>query len=298
MKVIYPILVLMGLFSFFGCKEKSKTDEKSPPMVLNDSTMTRLRAELKRDAGKPFGTEWIRTTDLERKIVDQYGFEGIQLIYESFNSARYYNHGQIPADCPWHSLNGLSIEEAIATNFAPIQKKLPTLVAAMQDRCEFIYAEKTDSLWRLHYCLKRKLHDGRDYFIVYTGGPSLQGALPNANLQAFNWTIPQDLKEFYAIHDGFGEFLDANFILASDQLRVLGEMMNPIAKEEGTYPEGYKFDDLLPFFPDGSGNSQCFLRTAKGNNTTVDWDHEIWEISEEVGFFEFIDERMSELDEE
>ncbi len=288
----------MGLFSFFGCKDKAKSEKKAAPMELNDSTKTRLRAELKRVKGKPFEPEFIRTTDLERKIVDQYGFEGIQLIYESFNSGRYYNLGQIPEDCPWHSLNGLSIEEAIATNFAPLSDKLPTLIAAMQARCEFIYAEKTDSLWQLHYFLKRKLHDGRDYYIVYTGGPSLKTALPNANLRAFNWTIPQDLKEFYAIHDGFGEYLDAYFIVGSEDLEVMGEMMNPIAKEEGTYPEGYKFDDLLPFFPDGSGNSQCFLRTAKGNNTTVDWDHEIWEISEEVGFFEFIDERMSELDEE
>lgn len=50
---------------------------------------------------------------------------------------------------------------------------------------------------------------------------------------------------------------------------------------------------MLSFF---GGNAQCFYKN--NSNLTVDWDHEIWEISNEVGFFEFINERMSEIDEE
>lgn len=77
--------------------------------------------------------------------------------------------------------------------------------------------------------------------------------------------------------------------------------MNSICEKNNyDYPEDYKFEDLLEFFPDGAGNVQCFYRENLDyqNAQTVDWDHEVWEISGKVGFYEFIDERISEIDEE
>ena len=143
-----------------------------------------------------------------------------------------------------------------------------------------------------------KLHDERDYYRIYTGGMSLYESNENPNLLEYGWLIPKDLAEFYSIHNGFGEIYDANFILSNEQIRVMGEMMNPICKEQNVKPDEYSFDNLLEFFPDGAGNTQCFLRDDTGNNLTVDWDHETWEISEEEDFYEFIDIRMSQIDEE
>ena len=288
----------MGLLSFFGCKQKKETSPQAETYELNDSIKTKLRSELKRDPDKPFDREWTRTTNLERYVVDKYGFEGIKLIYEYRNSENYYNLGDFPEDCPWHGFNDKTIEYCIDENFKLIKNKVPRLISSLKERCEFIYAEKREHDWHLHFFLKMKLYDGREYYRVYTGGSPKTEFIPNSNLRLFNWEIPNDLKEFYSIHDGFGEIYDANFILSSKDIKVMGEMMNPITEEQGVIPEDYSFNDLLEFFPDGVGNAQCFIRTAEGNNSTVDWDHEVWEISDPLSFYDFINERMSEIDEE
>ena len=168
----------------------------------------------------------------------------------------------------------------------------------MKERCKFIYAEKKEDEWNLHYLMDAKLYDERDYYRIYTGGMPISNSKENKNLLKFGWTLPKDLKEFYTIHNGFGEIYDAGFILSNEEIRIMGEMMNPICKEQGLKPDGYSFDNLLDFFPDGAGNTQCFLQNEIGNNITVDWDHETWELSEEEGFYEFIDEILSEIDEE
>ncbi|MCG8579928.1 MAG: SMI1/KNR4 family protein, partial [Bacteroidales bacterium] len=171
-------------------------------------------------------------------------------------------------------------------------------LSSMKERCLFIYAEQVDSTWHLHYLLKMKLYDDRDYYRVYTGGIPLMNADINTILKKYDWHIPKDLNDFYKIHNGFGEIYNANFVMSNNDIRVMGEMMNPICKEQNSFPENYKFDDLLEFFPDGAGNAQCFYRYKPINNLTVDWDHETWEISNQMGFFEFINQRMSEIDEE
>ena len=74
--------------------------------------------------------------------------------------------------------------------------------------------------------------------------------------------------------------------------------MNPITKRQNVALTDYKFDDLLEFFPDGAGNAQCFLRVGTDIDATVDWDHETWEISEGMSFYDFVDERLSQIDEE
>ncbi|MFT6746210.1 MAG: hypothetical protein ACJAZ2_000548 [Glaciecola sp.] len=298
MKKIFQIILLMGLLSLLGCKDKKESNEKIVRLELDDSTKNQLREELKQDPEKQFDSEWIRTTDLEKTVIDKYGFEGIKLIFEYRNSANYYNKGNFPNDCPWYSLNDLSIQESIDKNFKPIKNKLPLLIKALKNRCKFIYAEKKEETWHLHYFLDMKLHDEREYYKIYTGGAPIFNPQPNKNLQTYNWNIPNDLKEFYSIHNGFGEIYDAYYVMPNEDIKVMAEMMDPICKEQNVSPDDYSFSNLLEFYPDGGGNAQCFLRVNDNTNSTVDWDHEVWEISWEMGFFEFINERMSEVDEE
>ncbi len=284
----------MGILSFFGCD--SQNNKKINYQNLTSELENQFRNELKRDSEKEFNPEFIRTTNLENKIVNKYGFDGIKLVFESRNSSNYYQLGDFPKECPWTNLNDKNIKEFINENFKSISRKIPNLLASLKDRCKFIYVERKGNTWHLHYLLDMKLYDDRNYFKVYTGGAPLLNPEPNNNLKSFNWNIPTDLNSFYAIHDGFGEIYDAYFIMANDDIKVMAEMMNPICKEQNAQPEGYSFNDLLEFYPDGGGNAQCFYKN--NGNTTVDWDHEVWEISGEIGFFEFINERMSEIDEE
>jgi hypothetical protein len=248
-----------------------------------------------------FNSEFVRTTDLERKIVNKHGFSGIKFLFELRNGANYFELSNFPADCPWTKLNNLSLMGFVEANFQTIKDKIPNLIEAIKDRCRFIYADRIESAWRLHYFLDVTLYDGREYFIVYTGGEPNQNPQPNDCLIKYGWMIPRDLTEFYSVHDGFGTVESANFVLSNQEICVMAQMMNEICEKNSfDYPEEYKFEDLLEFFPDGAGNVQCFYQKDSDslNALTVDWDHELWEISEATSFYEFIDARMSLLDEE
>lgn len=288
------IILIIGIISFFGAN--SQNNKKENYENLTSELKEQFRKELKRDSEKEFNPEFIRTTNLENEIISKYGFDGIKLVFESRNSLKFYKLGELPKDCPWKSLNDKTILEFITENFKPISKKIPNLISSLKERCKFIFAEKKENTWYLHYLLNMKLYDDRDYFKIYTGGAPLLNAEPNKNLKTYNWSVPNDLKTFYKIHNGFGEIYDVYFVMANEDIKVMAEMMNPICKEQNVQPEGYSFNDLLEFYPDGAGNAQCFYKN--NGNSTVDWDHEVWEISGEIGFFEFINERMSEIDEE
>lgn len=288
------VITIMGICSLFGCNPKNTN--KMNFENLTPELQVQLRNELKRDTAKEFNPEFVRTTNLEYSIIETYGFEGVKLVLERQNSKGFYLLGDFPAACPWSGLNATTNTEFIDQNFKSISKDIPTLLASLKNRCKFIYAEKRENTWQVHYLLEMKLYDDRSYFKIYTGGAPLLNAAPNKNLKAYDWQVPDDLKKFYSVHNGFGEINDANFVMGNDDIKVMAAMMDPICKEQNTCPEGYSFSDLLEFFPDGARNAECFHKN--GSNMTVDWDHEVWEISGEVGFFEFINERMAEIDEE
>jgi hypothetical protein len=285
----------MGLFSFLSSKGQT-VEEKKVYETLAESLAQEYRMALLRNPQLPFQEEFIRTTNLEYYLIDRFGFSGIQLIFKDRKSENFFELGSFPEDCPWYHLNTLNKQAFIAANFASIKTKTPELIKAMTERCWFIFAEKSGDVWQLHYLLKIKLYDARSYYRIYTGGAPNKNPNANENLRKYQWEIPDALKKFYQIHNGFGEMNDGIAILNSTALKVMAEEMNPVSKQENTFPEGYRFDDLLEFFPDGSGNSQCFYRKTKG--LTVDWDHETWELGEKMDFFVFINQHMSVLDEE
>jgi hypothetical protein len=249
------------------------------------------REQLKRDPAKKFSPEFVRRTDLERQLVDQHGFDAIRLIFEDRNSANYFPLGHVPDDSPWAIRNGLDIRSSIEKVFAPIATEVPTLIETLSERCAFLYVEKKADSWVLHYFLDVTLYDGRRYYHIYSGGPPRPKPNADSCLAKYDWPIPEDLARLYAVHDGFGP------ILSSADISVMAEMMDPICREQNTYPEEYQYRDLLEFHRDGGGNAQCFYR-QDGKFTMVDWDHEVWEISGAQDFFVYIDNQLSQLDEE
>lgn len=180
---------------------------------------------------------------------------------------------------------------AIETVFAPLADDVPNLIDALVERRKYLYVERQENSWRLHYFCDMRLHDGRPYYHVYTGGAPSSRPQANASLTSHGWPVPPDLARLYAVHDGFGP------IHGGAEISVLADIMDPICQAQHNYPEDHEFRDLLEFHPDGCGNAQCFYR-QDGELTTVDWDHETWELSGEEDFFAYVDERLSELDEE
>ena len=286
----------MGILSFFGISGQTKT--------LTSELQENYRNELKQNKEANYELDFIRISNLKNEIIKKHGFDGVKFLFESKNSANYYQLGEFPEDCPWTELNQKSIKEFIESNFSPIAKKIPNLISTLKSRCNFIYAEKKEITWVLHYLLKIKLKDGRDYFTVYSGGMPHLSPKPNKNLLSYNWDIPKALKSFYEIHNGFAEinYGDAIGVLDNDSIYVLAKYMKEVSKEINEEPEGYVFEDLLLFYPDGGGNGQCFFK--KNSGSTVDWDHETWEISGKTtqipgktGFYQFIDKKLSQIDE-
>jgi hypothetical protein len=262
---------------------------------LTEKEKSEYREAIKQDSNKNFDSEFKRTTDLERLVIDKYGFKGLLLLFENKNSANYYNLGDFPKNCPWAPLNTKTKIEFIDANFALIHSRIPTLINVLKERCLFIFAEKKEDKWFLNYLMHMQLYDGRNYYKIYSGGAPNPDPKENEVLLKYQWFIPTELYDLYLIHDGFGEADGANCVMNSYEIFVMAALMNPICKEQNVYPDDYKFEELLEFYPDGGGNAQCFW---KNKNTTIDWDHETWELSGECGFFEFIDDHMSEIDEE
>jgi hypothetical protein len=52
---------------------------------------------LKRDPDKEFGSEFIRTTDLERRLVDEHGFDAVRLIHLD-HSSELHALGNFPVE--------------------------------------------------------------------------------------------------------------------------------------------------------------------------------------------------------
>ncbi|MEL6535165.1 MAG: SMI1/KNR4 family protein [Bacteroidota bacterium] len=283
--------------------------------TLDDSQKEKLRIELITDYNAPDYhpiTETRRIQTLERDIVLQYGFEGIKLVFEEQNSSHYHPLGQFPKNCPWFSWNDKTLQEFVATNFGAISQKIPRLLFTLKEQCTFLYCEEDEGQWYLHYLFTQvpdRFGSG-EYIVVYTGGAPLADPKPNSSLVSHDWQIPDDLAEFYAIHNGFG-MEETYCILPNEKLEVLADTMGEEesddvfdflsahlpaiepAEEKAKEDKGL-YKELLKFYPDNAGNAQCFYK--RGRNTTVRWWHDDDNTLDEVGFFEFIDEAMSALD--
>ena len=254
---------------------------------------------LEREPGADFQADFVRRTNLERTIIDETGLPGLAFLMKRKFDAEVWPLEDAPAGCPWGP--GASPEETIRAVFEPIAGELPGFLPELVKHCLGILSARMDGAWYLLYACDMRLYDGRRYYNVYVGGaPDPSPQLPEQP-RALGWTMPPDLVRFYAVHDGFGaaagqggSFWWNNYVKPARELRTMGELMNPIVEEQ-KWDVPFSFDDLLEFCPDGSGNCQSFVRSSGG---TVDYDHEVVELSDEMPFFEFIDERLPNFEEE
>ena len=264
-------------------------------MTITTKQKEQFLKELEINGNENFDSELVRTTELEMQIINDFGFEGIQLINDTRNGANYHNLGDFPEDCPWHYLNNLSIDKAIDAVFEPVHDMVSLeFMTDMKERCQYLYVEKTEGSWMLHYWLMVTLYDNRMYYKVLSGGEPLSGAQPNSSLQQYGWEIPEDLAIFYTVHNGFGEngnsivYPNSNLVVMEDYIQGSGE------------DDEYSFEDLLEIANDGCGNTVCFFRNTEDDemgHDVVDWDHETGELTDLFGFWIYLDDAIYNLDE-
>ena len=150
--------------------------------------------------------------------------------------------------------------------------------------------------WYLIYQLR---HDDQKAGRFFIGGAPQNQPQLTSELRSKNWIIPNDLVTFYKIHNGFGllwpfdMFWNSDCVLPDHKLWSLSKVLSSVSGVD----VDYNTKDLLEFFPDGSGNGQYFYRSEIGKDVdlTVDWDHETRELSKEQVFWQFLDDRLSNL---
>lgn len=116
----------MGILSFLGVSCLRTSENKYER--LTPELKTELRGALKRNPDINFKVDYIRTTKLEFEILNTYGFDGVKLLFETNNSANFYELGNFPEDCPWYGLNDENKTDFIETNFQSVSKELPKLL--------------------------------------------------------------------------------------------------------------------------------------------------------------------------
>lgn len=214
---------------------------------------------------------------------------------EWFEYEGLYSLFELPPSCPWQFEPGLDIHQIIELIFQPIQANLPKTVQRVKDRCQNIFALLHHDKWYLLYVLKIILRDDNFRVKILGGGQLTTTPQLRTAITQLGWVVPQELKLFYRVHNGFGNFSLPwqiavwDTVLPDWKLSVLREYF----EEEVTT---YNPNDLLEFFPDGAGNGQFFYRR---NDTevlwTVDWDHETREINKPERFWDFVDRKLSKV---
>lgn len=210
-----------------------------------------------------------------------------------------YSLSKLPSLCPWQFEPNSAIDQIIDSVFQPITEYLPKTIRILRERCQNIFALLYQNEWYLLYVLKMILRNDKLGVKIVGGGSPTTTPQLRTEVSEAGWVVPNELKLFYQVHNGFGQFNLPwevsvwDTILPDRMLRVLGEILNT-----GDVV-GYIPKDLLEFFTDGAGNAQCFYRGGSDNSglSTVDWDHETREMSNPERFWDFVDRQLSQVDE-
>ncbi|NOT03095.1 MAG: SMI1/KNR4 family protein [Anaerolineales bacterium] len=203
------------------------------------------------------------------------------------SSFELFEYGSFPLECPWQIVQKQVQKDFIKNIFQPIA--IPITLDRLIENCQSIYALLESNKWFLIYAIDE------DTFLC-GGEPTNTPILP-VNVISDGWELPDDLRVFYSVHNGFGTlwsleiFWSSHCILPDNKLDTL----NSFFKDDPDFNFAIDPKYLLQFFPDGLGNQQCFYKLKTGELTTVDWDHETREIYHQENFWGFVDRRLFEL---
>lgn len=177
----------------------------------------------------------------------------------------YFDLDRLPADCPFPG--GLGVQATIDAIWAPVAKKIPNFVAALEEHTKqlIVYRRSGGDAdnankrgWFIGYFLDRgpKSDSGR-YGDIWGREPFANPRLSKKARRA-GWTLPKSLREFYNIHNGMG--------MATARTNGVESLLS--AKNLEPHP---RHPDLLEVFCDSGGNLRLFPR---GEDRLVDWDRQ------------------------
>lgn len=258
------------------------------------------------------GKDHVAMAKAEHQAFDKWGKEAVALILNQTRPQPITVAAldDLPDGHRWREHRQRDPGEAVRRIFADLWECAPELFERFAHAVRAIYVLERAGAHCLLYACDAKQHDGKILLTLLVGGPALDDVELEAidgrlreEVRARGWRVPAELRKLYRVHHGFGflspftaHFDSAFSVYPADQLSVVGELMNEIAREKNFEPAGYRFDDLLAFCEDGAGNSENFFRPGPGEEPigTVDWDHETREISSVRSFWEYLKESPRE----
>jgi hypothetical protein len=263
-----------------------------------------LRA-LAQASGESFDAYWARSSALRHKLVQDLGVAGVEiwLRHDKIDHDAVYPLAAVPAGlgCPWSCAPDASTAVTVARILAPLAQHLPSALKRLRRHTRHLVALRRATEWFVLYVVPFTLHDGRPYFRLLVGGPPLPDAQRASVERTLGWRIPEPLRAFYAVHDGFGEIgailgsLPRTGLVRAQDLARLDHILDDFGE-----PLPYDPADLLEFYPDGMGNGLSFHRRSRTDPDppVVDRDHETGELVECKSFFTSLDKTLVRLDEE
>jgi hypothetical protein len=281
--------------------------EGVPVKLTPEEEEARLIAEMRHEPreGEDFKACWRRSSRVRYEAVRDLGAEGVRLwlLADDVGFELLCAPGEVPAGagCPWDLPAGIEPDAVVERVFGPLADRMPMTFDALRDECILTLALRQEGTWRLLYVLPYEQRGGDPYWQFIGGGPPLVNADLLKTVRDLGWRMPRPLREFYAVHDGFGYGHYDNPLGWSQILKPCAEL-HLLSDWVDTLAHGADYDshDLLGFYQDGAGNGQYFRhRTPEDDDPpTFDWDHETWELSGQVDFFVFLDEELVRLRQE
>jgi hypothetical protein len=275
--------------------------------ALNATIKAKLIKELQFNPELDASAEITRIKLLKKEIIEQYGFEGLDLV---FQESRYFNSPILPQkkykqlfllpdvdkSCPWKKYAHEDPSVIIDSIFKSIHHQLPRFLPDFKKKCKHVFAIMwSKKTWALGYCIEQP---EPPYYKIFIGNPPNETPeLSKSNLIELKWKLPQSLKEFYAIHDGFGHvsslnnlvlpiaWLDSMSYLIDNSIRrwsakiILDkEATAAFDKEVKENPLTFEPENMLRFFqyniyPKDEKRlffiDQCFYRKHDDNTQTI-----------------------------
>lgn len=256
-----------------------------------------------------FSTRLINLRNEQTKVIETHGRDGRMAVLEyeirqytkphHLEGLSIIHFANAPIQSPWFDSRRFPLERFIADVWKNFRGPF---VETLQANCIDAFVVQASGKWYLLYAYETSHYNSGVYCDFMAGRePELHPVFP-AELTAAGWRLPGDLARLYSVHGAFGE-VTAVFengphgcILPAGELELSLTFLDAVAKEDG-WEIDYSFHNLLPFYEDGSGNSQNFYKILRNDDSymTVGWDHETTELGNPEPLAEYLDRRFGDM---
>ena len=133
-----------------------------------------------------------------------------------------YPLSEIPPSCPWQFEPNIEIGQIIDIVFRPIKTNLSKTVQMLKERCQSVFALLYQDEWYLLYVLQITSGNNNSSVKILGGGKAATTPQLSVEVSKLGWTVPNELKLFYQVHNGLGDFSFPWRVAVWDTILLIG----------------------------------------------------------------------------